>query len=144
MSEPGKRVELHHPIRKGEVKSFWFKTFSHSTFNELWDLFYTSGKKGIPDNLILTPESISYWVMCDGSLAKDLKTMILHTQSYTYEDNIKLSSFLNEQWGLHSKVIKHKVKYYVIQIPGEDSTLLNNIISKYIIDDMKYKLPCSI
>jgi len=141
MLEPGKRIDLHHPLRQNEVKSYWFKTFSHNTFNELWDLFYIKGKKGIPDNLQLSAECISYWIMCDGSLAKDRKTMILHSQSYSFEDNTKLSTLLNVHWGLQSKVIQHKAKYHVIKIPSSDNLLLNSLISKHIIEDMSYKLP---
>lgn len=105
MLEPGKRIDLHHPIRKGEVKSYWFKTFSHKTFNKLWDLFYVNGQKRIPESLQLSEECISYWIMCDGSLAKDNKTFILHSQSYSFEENVKLSTFLNVQWGFQTKVI---------------------------------------
>lgn len=141
MLEPGKRIDLHHPLRQNEVKSYWFKTFSHKTFNELWDLFYINGKKGIPDNLQLSAECISYWIMCDGSLAKDCKTMILHSQSYSFEYNTKLSTLLNVQWGLQSKVIQHKAKYHVIKIPSSDNLLLKSIISKHIIEDMSYKIP---
>nr|AWA82140.1 hypothetical protein [Cantharellus cibarius]AWA82172.1 hypothetical protein [Cantharellus cibarius] len=144
MLEPGKRIELHHPIRKGEVKSYWFKTFSHTTFNELWDLFYMSGNKRIPDNLHLSEECIAYWIMCDGSLDKDKKTMILHSKSYSFQDNIKLSTLLNVQWGLNTKVIAHKDKYHVIKIPSSDSLLLNSIISNHIIESMSYKLPIKV
>lgn len=141
MLEPGKRIDLHHPIRKGEVKSYWFKTSSHKTFNKLWDLFYVNGKKRIPESLQLSEECISYWIMCDGSLAKDNKTLILHSQSYSFEENVKLSTFLNVQWGFQTKVIQHKEKYHVIQIPSRDSPRLKTIMSKYIIESMLYKLP---
>ena len=143
MLEPGKRIDLHHPIRKGEVKSYWFKTFSHKTFNDLWDLFYknANGKKGIPHNLHLSEECISYWIMYDGSLAKDKQTMILHSQSYSFEDNIKLSTFLNVQWGFQTQVIQHKDKYHVIQIPSSNSKLLKSLISKLVIESMSYKIP---
>lgn len=34
MDVPGQRIDLHSK-RKGLVKSFWFKTFSHYSFTEL-------------------------------------------------------------------------------------------------------------
>lgn len=141
MTEPGKRLELHHPVRKGLIKSYWFKTFSHETFNSLWETFYINGKKQIPDTLELSAECISYWIMCDGSLAKDKETMILHTQSYNLEDNQKLSLMLNKQWELDSSVIPHKEKYYVILIPKKNSNLLKSIITPHIFEEMKYKIP---
>src|ERR1700679_3890416 len=39
MVEPGKRIELYGE-RKGLIKSFWFKTFSFYSFDEIWNLFY--------------------------------------------------------------------------------------------------------
>jgi hypothetical protein len=79
--------------------------------------------------------------MCDGSLQKDHKTMILHTQSFNYETNLVMSKELNVKFNLNSEVIVHKYNYYVIKIPKENSKILNNIIKIYIIDSMKYKLP---
>jgi hypothetical protein len=49
--------------------------------------------------------------MGDGSLNKDKKTLILHTQSYTKIENLILSKELNEKFGLRSEVIEHKKKY---------------------------------
>jgi hypothetical protein len=35
MTEPGIRKHIHGP-KKGEVKSYWFKTFSHKSFSIIW------------------------------------------------------------------------------------------------------------
>ena len=79
--------------------------------------------------------------MCDGSLQKDHKTMILHTQSFNYETNLIVSKELNVKFNLNSEVIVHKHNYYVIKIPKENTKKLNKIITNHIIDSMKYKLP---
>jgi len=55
--------------------------------------------------------------MGDGSLNKDKKTMILHTQSYTKTENLILSRELNEKFGfsspggviLHKKIFRSKI-----------------------------------
>jgi len=80
--------------------------------------------------------------MCDGSLAKDKQTMILHTQSYSFEDNIKLSTFLNVQWGFQTQVIQHKDKYPVIKIPSSNSKLLKSLISKNVIESIVIQNTC--
>jgi len=49
--------------------------------------------------------------MCDGSIQKDLLTMVLHTHSFSYEENLLLSNELNEKFKLNSQVISHKKKY---------------------------------
>jgi len=72
----GKRFNLK---RKGLIKNLWFKTFSHYSFTEIWNLFYiktdSSNKfvKIIEEGLIknhLTAKGLAYWVMGDGSLKK--------------------------------------------------------------------------
>lgn len=79
--------------------------------------------------------------MCDGSLQNDNRTMILHTQSFTLEENLVLSSELNSLFNLHSRVVSHKKQYYVIHIPSEDGNKLNLLIKNELIPSMLYKCP---
>jgi len=79
MVEPGKRIDLYGE-RKGLIKSFWFKTFSFYSFDEIWNLFYIKSNdkaiKTIQEGLILnhlTDRGLAYWIMGDGSLNKDKK-----------------------------------------------------------------------
>jgi hypothetical protein len=46
--------------------------------------------------------SLAYWIMCDGSLQKGGKCMILHTQGYTKDENLLLSYELNQKFGFHT------------------------------------------
>lgn len=39
--------------RKGLVKSYWFKTFSHASFTDIWNMFYVDGVKTIMPGIIL-------------------------------------------------------------------------------------------
>jgi LAGLIDADG DNA endonuclease family len=117
MLEPGKRITLNGP-QKGLIKSLWFKTFSYYSFTDIWNLFYikieTKFVKTIQKGLILnnlTDIGLAYWIMGDGSLQSDKKTIILHTQSYTKTENLILSVELNEKFNLNSEVISHKKKY---------------------------------
>lgn len=147
MVEPGKRIDLYGE-RKGLIKSFWFKTFSFYSFDEIWNLFYIKSNdkaiKTIQEGLILnhlTDRGLAYWIIGDGSLQKDRKTMILHTQSYTKTENLILSRELNEKFGFSSEVILHKKKYFVIKFNSKDAITLHNLIKPYIIESMKYKIP---
>ena len=147
MVEPGKRIDLYGE-RKGLIKSFWFKTFSFYSFDEIWNLFYIKSNdkaiKTIQEGLILnhlTDRGLAYWIMGDGSLQKDRKTMILHTQSYNKNENLILSRELNKKFGFKSEVILHKKKYFVIKFNSKDALTLHNLIKPYIIESMKYKIP---
>lgn len=141
--KPYTRLEIRGD-RKGQVKSYSFRTFTHTTFNSLWDLFIIDGKKSIRPGLItnhLTDLGLTHWIMDDGSLQNDKKSLILHTQSYTKAEVEQLASELNSKFKLNSRVIPHKVKYHVIFIPSSDAKLLYGLISPHIHSSMKYKLP---
>lgn len=70
-------------FRKGLIKSFWFKSFSHVYFDSLWDFYYKSCStskstiKSINKGLIsnyLTERGLAYWIILlgDGSLNKKI------------------------------------------------------------------------
>ena len=77
MQQPSIRLDNNQ-----KLKSYWFKTFSFPDFSILYNLFYENKKKIVRVGLIknyLTPIGFAYWIMCDGSLQKDGKTLIIHT-----------------------------------------------------------------
>lgn len=150
------KLGIRYEKDKQTIKSYWFKTYSHETFTDLWKIFYfpyidingvKKYKKNVSINLItdeLNELALSYWIMCDGSLQKDKKTMILHTQSFDYNTNLIISNELNNKFNFNSSVINHKHKYSVIKIPKENINNLKNLknlIKNHIIKSMEYKLP---
>ncbi|WP_460918637.1 LAGLIDADG endonuclease, partial [Pseudoxanthomonas sangjuensis] len=141
MLVPGTRLHLRG-VNIGQIKSYWFKTFSHPTFSVLWELLFVDGKKVILEGLILnhlTDVGLAYWIMCDGSL--DGRIMILHTQGFTLEENNIISNELNIKFGFNTKVVPHKHKYFVIQFSGKDANKLHEILKDNLIPSMMYKLP---
>lgn len=131
-------------VNKGKIKSYWFRTASHQYFTKLHTLFYKNKVKCVNISFlrtILTPRLLAYWIMCDGSLQKNKKTCVLHTQGFTKEENQGCSQLLNTQFGLSSKVILHKKIYWVIEIPSKDSNKLAELIDPYLIPSMYYKSP---
>lgn len=141
MAMPGIRYVLSGSNR-GNIKSYWFKTFTHVSFSIIWDLIYIDGKKVIQEGLILNhlgPIRLAYWIMCDGSLSG--RIMTLHTQGFTQAENIILSNELNQKFGFNTKVIPHKGKYFVIKFSSEDARKIHDLIDRHIIPSMKYKVP---
>ena len=147
METPGLRIDLHPP-RKGLIKSYWFKTFSYPCFSKLHSLFCANEKrKALLEGLItdwLTPRGLAYWIMCDGSLQKDRLTLIVHTQSFTRDENLIAANELNNKWGLHCRVISHKQRYWVLQTDPKDAATLRSLISPFLIPSMQYKCPSSL
>ena len=143
MEKPGSRRQLSGP-RVGEIKSYWFKTFSHAHFTPLRDSLYRFGKKGIEERYLeeqLSPRGLAYWVMCDGSLHREGKVLTLHSQSFTEGENQSISGVINKKWGCTSRCIPHKGKYYVVQFSGRDAPLLRQMLIPHLIPSMMYKLP---
>ena len=125
------------------VHSYWFKTFSHPTFTKIYSLFYVNNKKSIQNSIILNyleEEGLAYWIIGDGSLHRDKRVLTLHTQSFSFLENLIISNELNFKFLLNSRVIIHKSKY-VIQFTSKDANRIHDIIKDHIINDIKYKIP---
>ena len=132
------------------LKSYWFKTFSFPDFTKLYKIFYGKNKKignkrvkSFEKGFItdyLTPAGFAYWIMCDGSLQNNGKTLQLHSQSFTFEENQQLSDELNQKFKLHSYVIPHKTIYYIIEIPNRDYQLLYELVNQFMIPSLMYKI----
>lgn len=101
----------------------------------MWENFYKNGKKVLPDNLILNsliPLPFAYWIMCDPSLQKCKKILIIHTQPFTKEENLLAVKDLNKKWGLNCKVIPHKSQYWVIKTSSQDVPVLRTLLEPYL------------
>lgn len=143
MLEPGVRYYIRGP-KVGLVKSYWFKTFSHTSFSVIWDLFYLDNKKTIRSGIItnhLDTIGLAYWIIGDGSLHREGRVLTLHTQGFSWDKNNILSSELNAKFGFNTKVVAHKNITYVIQFSTKDANKLHDIINLHIIPEMKYKVP---
>lgn len=126
--------------KDNKIKSYWFKTFSHPTFNELWILFYKNNKKRYKKGLIknnFSWLSLSYWIMSDGSNNKGC--LNLHTQNYTKVENRNICKELNEKFYINALISKSNNKYY-IRINKKDSYFITENIKPFILDSMKYKI----
>lgn len=135
-------------LKKNEIKSFYFKTFTHQTFLNLYNKFYINGKKIITKDLILNEidyVALAYWIMGDGSFKNKENTLILHTEGFSKENNELISLTLNEKFNIHSYIVKSHIKstnktYYLIYIPNKDKNFIIKNISPHILQEFKYKV----
>lgn len=148
MERPGTRYEKADRFK---IQSYWFYTFSHPTFTDLFRLFYTPSPdiphkytKGIREGLIrdfLTPRALAYWIMCDGYLHKNGKIVTLHTEGFAQQDVERASREVNQKWELHSRVACRRGKYFVIQFSTVDASRLRGLVAPYILECFSYKIP---
>lgn len=118
-----------------------FHTWTYTSFNWIQEIWYKDNIKCVPINIAeyLTPLALAIWIMDDGSkVSKGLK---FSTNSYSYSDCFLLVKVLNDNFGLKSSVQSAGVSnQYIIYIWKESMPLLRNIVSPYIIPEMKYKI----
>ena len=127
---------------KGKVRNIVrFSTWTYTSFNWIHDLWYENSRKRVPECIgqYLTPLALAIWIMDDGSkVGKGLK---FSTNSFTYGECLILVKALNDNFNLKASVQLAGAKdQYIIYIWKESMDDLRNIVSPYIIPEMKYKL----
>jgi hypothetical protein len=81
-----------------------FSTFTYSSFNWIYELFYINGIKVVPKCIedYLTPLALAIWIMDDGGPAPK-RGLIIATNSFNFEDVTFLASKLGA--GLHVNMV---------------------------------------
>ena len=144
--------EIKTRQRKNKIKSIGFKTKYDGVFRFYRQQFYDlNGKKIVSKilNKILTPRSIAYWYMDDGSLkSKQSKGVILNTHNFSKKEVEVLCLILHDKFELQCKPRKQKHFvnnetriYYQIYISGYSYDSLRKLIFSYLLPEMYYKFP---
>jgi len=127
---------------KGKIRKVArFSTWTYTSFNWIYELWYDNQKKSVPKCIdqYLTPLALAIWIMDDG--AKVGKNFKLCTNSFSYNDCLLLIKALNNNFNIKASIQSAGNKdQYLIYIWKESMTDLINIVSPYIIPEMKYKL----
>ena len=118
-----------------------FKTYTYTSFNWIHELWYKNNIKQVPANIAeyLTPLALAICIMDDGcKVGKGLK---FSTNSFSYNECLNLVKALNDNFNLKASVQSAGSNdQYVIYIWKESMNDLRNIVSPYIIPEMKYKI----
>lgn len=127
------------PGKKDLNISIKFWTYSLPCFNQFRNYFYDeSGTKFIPLILeeIITPRSLAYWAMDDGY--KSAKGFYFCTESYTLDDNYKLSQILKNRFNLDCGIHKH-TNGHRLYVFSSSKDILLELVKPYLIDHFYYK-----
>lgn len=127
---------------KGKIRKIVrFTTWTYTSFNWIHDMWYKNNIKCVPESIgkYLTPLALAIWIMDDG--AKVGKRLKFSTNSFSYNDCLIIIKALNDNFKIKSSVQSAGTKdQYIIYIWQESMNDLRNIVSPYIIPEMKYKL----
>ena len=144
---PWREERIYHRDRNRKTISWRFQTLTNDVFSDLYNTFYKNGKKIIPDNLqsLLkdSPLALAVWLMDDGN--KNHKAVFLNTQSFSFEEQQRLSQILHDIYGFHVTVNSHSksngVQLYRIRIDTESTKKLKTIIESFMLPQFYYKIP---
>lgn len=120
-----------------------FNTLTHNCFKYFYDIFYSDGKKIVPNNVqdLLTPTAFAVWFMGDGSIkSKECRGRILNTQSFKRSDIGRLIFVLKEKFNLISSIRTQKDGLQ-IYISAKSAEVLNKLLKGKILPYFHYKLP---
>lgn len=116
-----------------------FTTRSYPCFTEYYNLFYFKKIKTVPLDLynLLTYESLSHWIMCDGT--KSGKGLTLQTQSFTIKEVVFIINVLIYKFDLKCSIHMQR-NQPTIYISTKSMKKIQPYIINYFYKTMRYKL----
>ncbi|MDO8667706.1 MAG: LAGLIDADG endonuclease [bacterium] len=122
---------------KGERIAYRFYTKQHPELTKLLHQFYQNGKKIFPEKLMLDPIILAVWYMDDGSKCR-ISDVYLNTQQFDNESQERIINALSKS-KLLARLNKDK-SYFRIRFLKSSLPKLKNLIKRYIIPSMRYKI----
>lgn len=122
-------------------KSWWFRTVRHPEITLFHKKFYPDGIKIIPKDIedFLDPLAFAVWIMDDGSLNKD--RIDISTYSFKLKEIWLLQKAIFNRFSLESNYYKDRNKGLRMYFRKNETQKLVRVISKFIIPNLRYKIP---
>jgi hypothetical protein len=128
--------------RTGKIYSaVGFKTYALPCFNELYELFYSSGKKIVPLNIaeLLTPLGLCYWICDDGSFCRRDQAIVLNTQGFSLEEVELLIRALTDKFNIKCTIKKERGTY-AIRISSKSLPIVQSLLASIMPCMMRHKI----
>lgn len=132
---------------KGSAVTRRAYSISTLSLNEILSLCLIGAKRTITKRwgIKLSPISLAFWYMDDGSIQNRLEktqkpTATLATNRYSFDECKILSEMLLNKFNIHSNINGTK-KGYVLKLTTNGSEIFFSLIAPYVCSSMKYKLP---
>lgn len=141
----GKPSELKrfNPVFGKEYRYLRWQSNSSPQIGEFQRLFYQQGKKTIPDNIssfLTEPVSLAVWFMDDGFLYHRDKMAYIYLPKISPDEALVLLTALRDNFALEAKLKVKKNDNKVLIFSVAETNKLMQLIKKYIIASMSYKL----
>ena len=133
---------LSLPKYRSKTRSLRLRTISHPELTFFHELFYSDGRKIIPNNIgaiLRDPLTLAVWFMDDGTRIKDYGVTI-NSQSFNETENNLLQKVLLKNFGISSSLHNDKgnKRLYIGRHSVENFI---KIVNPFVLPSMKYKFP---
>lgn len=119
------------------------RTIDKFYIKELFDEWYINKIKEVPKDINLSPISLAYWYMDDGSLSTNDKQQDRVSFATCGFNEKSIDNLINalKKINLKASKIYTDNKYWRINLNTRSSQKLLTLIAPYILNSMQYKLP---
>lgn len=133
--------QRYHKKFKQFYSGYFFNTLTLPCFNYFRDLFYVDGFKIVPLNIydLLTPISLAFWIMDDGTYHQRDGYLILCTDNFIHSDVYRLIYVLENKFKLYCRT-ERKGLSLRIAIKSKSMDTLRFIVKDHIHYSFLYKL----
>ena len=138
-----KYIQRQHPISGGIYQYCRHQSNATPELGK-WRLrFYQDNKKKIPKNLkdyLKDPLSLAVWYMDDGYYYNRDKVSYLYLGRVTKMDAETAKDAIQNNFGILSKVLDKKKKGFALYFFPRETQKLHELLKKYIIPSLNYKI----
>jgi hypothetical protein len=131
-----------HPITKRSYDYARHQSSSSPELGKLRKIFYPEGKKSIPQDLekfLISPLTLAIWHMDDGYY--DQKDNDIYLGNVSKREAEVARDAIQKKFSLESSVIDKKIKGFVLYFSPRIAQKFSQLIKKYILPEMAYKIP---
>lgn len=136
-------------LRRTKLGYLFFQSKAYFCLNYYSNLFYKNKKKEINVDILnkLAAFGLAIWYMDDGSYSKRDHNCNLHTNGFTYEENLIIKKWFENRWNILPKIYVHKEikrypnkKWYFLNFNVTETKKLIKIVRPHIHSSMEYKV----
>lgn len=124
---------------RGSIRGYQLRTGKYATFSEQRKRWYPNGKKIVPRNVQLSPESIAHWYFGDGVVENNGYRISLCTDGFEWEDVRFLIQRMYVLYGLEMKIYPHQNKPRISLQKKKSRISFIGLIRPYALPCFLYK-----
>lgn len=139
-----KILERIHPLTKKKYRYARQQSHASPFLGKLRKLFYSDGKKHIPENLekfLRDDIAFAVWFYDDGYYYARDKCSYLYLGRISYFEAEIVKKAIYKKFALINKILDKKKKGFAIYFSPSENKKIKLILEKYYVPIMAYKIP---